>query len=91
MPSSLVSGRGPRLSVLNRQATSILLKLLASICASGEYLLPRMSAVDDGQSPLSVLGCPTLCPETCGDHPHASPAATTTSASTTRNAMRFIH
>src|SRR4029078_760569 len=39
VPSSLNSGRGPRLSVLNRQATSSLLKLAALILSSGEYFL----------------------------------------------------
>src|SRR5262249_51914503 len=56
VPSSLFSGRGPRLSVLNRHATSSLLKLLASICDSGEYLLPARSAVYIGHSPFLVLG-----------------------------------
>ena len=56
VPSSLVSGRGPRLSVLNRHATSSLLKLLALIWSSGEYLLPRRSAVYIGHSPFLVLG-----------------------------------
>ena len=36
VPSSLNSDRLPRLSVLNRQATSSELKLLASICDSAE-------------------------------------------------------
>src|SRR5262245_5228178 len=58
VPSSLFSGRGPRLSVLNRHATSSLLKLDALICSSGEYLLPRKSAVYIGHSPFFVLGCP---------------------------------
>src|SRR5437773_11278309 len=39
VPSSLYSGRGPRLSVLNRQETSSELKLLALIWSSGEYRL----------------------------------------------------
>ena len=45
VPSSLYSGRVPRLSVLNRQAISRSLKLLASIWSSGEYRLPRTSPV----------------------------------------------
>src|ERR1700753_535237 len=60
VPSSLFSGRGPRLSVLNRQATSRLLKVCPLMSASGEYLLPRRSAVYIGQSPLLVEGCPVL-------------------------------
>src|SRR5689334_14348001 len=56
VPSSLFSGRGPRLSVLKRQATSSLLKLAPSICDSGEYLLPARSAVYIGHSPVLVLG-----------------------------------
>src|SRR6201984_1829804 len=45
VPSSLYSGRGPRLSVLKRHATSSLLKFDALIWSSGTYLLPRTSAV----------------------------------------------
>ena len=45
VPSSLYSGRGPNASVLNRHATSSLLKLAALICSSGEYLLPVRSAL----------------------------------------------
>src|SRR5207237_9133883 len=56
VPSSLYSGRGPRLSVLKRQATSSLLKFDALIWSSGEYLLPRRSAVYIGHSPFFVLG-----------------------------------
>src|SRR5207302_8155704 len=56
VPSSLYSGRGPRLSVLNRQATSSLLKLAALIWSSAEYLLPLRSAVYIGHSPFIVLG-----------------------------------
>src|SRR5215813_15611668 len=52
VPSSLYSGRGPRLSVLKRQATSSLLKLAALIWSSGEYLLPLRSAVYIGHSPF---------------------------------------
>src|SRR5437764_10804596 len=67
VPSSLFSGRGPRLSVLNRQATSSLLKFEALIWSSGEYLLPRRSAVYIGHSPFFVLGCAAVCwPETRG-------------------------
>src|SRR4249920_3995801 len=56
VPSSLYSGRVPRLSVLNRQATSRRLKFEALIWSSGEYLLPRRSAVYIGHSPFLVLG-----------------------------------
>jgi hypothetical protein len=66
VPSSLFSGRGPRLSVLKRHATSSLLKLLASIWSSGEYLLPRRSAVYIGHSPFLVLGMPVACPVSPG-------------------------
>jgi hypothetical protein len=45
VPSSLNSGRVPRLSVLKRQATSSLLKFWALIWSSGEYLVPLRSAV----------------------------------------------
>src|SRR4249920_424816 len=71
VPSSLFSGRGPRLSVLNRHATSSLLKLEALIWSSGEYLLPRKSAVYIGHSPFFVLGWPVAAagawPETRGE------------------------
>ena len=86
---SLVSGRGPRLSVLNRQATCSLLKLLALIWSTGEYLDPLMSAVYIGQSPFFVLGIGLACPETSGDS-HASPAASSATAGTTRMTERFI-
>src|SRR6266508_3572167 len=89
VPSSLVSGRGPRLSVLNRHATSSLLKLLALTCSSGEYLLPRRSAVYIGHSPFFVLGIGLPCPESRGVN-HATPATSNATAGTTRNAMRFI-
>src|SRR5712692_6586357 len=56
VPSSLYSGRVPRLSVLKRQATSSLLKFEALIWSSGEYLVPLRSAVYCGQSPFFVLG-----------------------------------
>src|SRR5580698_2288502 len=76
VPSSLFSGRGPRLSVLNRQATSRLLKFWPLISASGEYLLPRRSAVYIGQSPLLVDGCPVLFAWPSADAAiHATPAA----------------
>jgi len=45
MAPRVLSGRGPKLSVLRRHATSSLLKFDASICESGENLLPRTSAV----------------------------------------------
>src|SRR6476620_12807383 len=91
VPSSLYSGRGPRLSVLKRQATSILLKLLALIWSSGEYLLPLRSAVYIGHSPFFVLGwAPVVCwPVTRGDI-HARPNARRAVAGTTRIAIRFI-
>src|SRR6476469_5734793 len=83
VPSSLFSGRGPTLSVLKRQATSILLKLLALIWSSGEYLLPRRSAVYIGHSPFFVLGCPVAWPATCGCS-QTSPAPRRTSAGIVR-------
>jgi hypothetical protein len=43
VPSSLYSGRVPRLSVLKRHATSSLLKFEALICSSGEKRVPRTS------------------------------------------------
>src|SRR5262245_24797357 len=65
VPSSLASGRGPRPSVLNVHAICSLLKFVASICSSGEYLLPRKSAVYIGHSPFFVLGIAlTCCPDT---------------------------
>src|SRR5436189_5600716 len=66
VPSSLYSGRGPRLSVLKRHATSSLLKLAALIWSSGEYLLPCRSAVYIGHSPFLVLGITPACPDTRG-------------------------
>src|ERR1700752_2982511 len=89
VPSSLVSGRGPRVSVLKRQATSILLKLVALTWSSGEYLLPRRSAVYIGHSPFLVLGWPVPWPNTSG-LTHTSPAASSAAAGTTRIALRFI-
>src|SRR5215470_4753670 len=61
VPSSLYSGRGPRLSVLKRQATSSLLKLEALIWSSGEYLVPLRSAVYCGHSPFLVEGRAAFC------------------------------
>src|SRR5262245_46148904 len=87
VPSSLFSGRGPRLSVLKRQATSILLKLLALIWSSGEYLLPRRSAVYIGHSPFFVLGCPVAWPATRGCI-QARPAPRSTSAGIVRVSKR---
>src|SRR5438067_10248160 len=78
VPSSLYSGRGPRLSVLNRHATSSLLKFDALICSSGEYLVPFRSAVYCGHSPLMVDGWPAAWPDTPRDWPNASPATATT-------------
>src|SRR4051812_5685775 len=56
VPSSLYSGRVPRLSVLNRQATSSLPKFAAVIWSSGEYRLPLASPVYAGHSPFFVVG-----------------------------------
>src|SRR3954467_14742352 len=89
VPSSLFSGRGPRLSVLNRQATSSLLKLAALIWSSGEYLLPLKSAVYIGHSPFLVLGCPVFCPWSRGARV-ATPRASRTIGGTARSALRFI-
>src|SRR3954466_14136042 len=89
VPSSLFSGRGPRLSVLNRHAGSSLLKLLALIWSSGEYLLPLKSAVYIGHSPFFVLGCPVFCPWRRGTKV-ATPRASRAIAGTTRTAVRFI-
>src|SRR6185312_6970988 len=44
VPSSLYSGWLPKLSVLNRQATSRSLKFEALIWSSGSYRLPEVSA-----------------------------------------------
>src|SRR6267143_5377300 len=52
VPSSLYSGRGPRLSVLNRQATSSWLKLVALIWSSGAYLVFARSPPYVGHSPF---------------------------------------
>src|ERR1700680_1229392 len=60
VPSSLYSGRVPRLSVLKRHATSSLLKLDAVIWSSGEYLVPFRSAVKCAHSPFLVDGCPPV-------------------------------
>ena len=51
VPSSLYSGRLPRLSVLKRQASSSLPKLDALIWSSGRYLLFARSAPYVGHSP----------------------------------------
>src|SRR5579864_8987053 len=81
VPSSLYSGRVPRLSVLKRHATSSLLKLDALIWSSGEYLVPFRSAVYCGHSPFLVEGCPAMAwPATPRDWPNAS-AANATAAS----------
>src|SRR6202030_3796401 len=60
VPSSLYSGREPRLSVLNVQATSSLLKLDALIWSSGRYLVPFVSAVYQAHSPS--FSCHSLDP-----------------------------
>src|SRR4051812_44931077 len=62
VPSSLNSGRVPGVSVLNRQATSILLKFAALIWSSGEYLVPWASAGECVPSPLLVVGMPVVWP-----------------------------
>src|SRR5262245_36623986 len=92
VPSSLFSGRGPRLSVLKRQATSSLLKLLASICESGEYLLPARSAVYMGHSPFFVLGMGLDWPVTPmrSDGTVATAATTSTTGARKRKTARFI-
>src|SRR3954465_10808422 len=89
VPSSLFSGRGPRVAVLNRHATSSLLKFVAPIWSSGEYLLPLKSAVYIGHSPFFVLGCPVFCPDRRGTNV-ATPRASRATAGTTRTAVRFI-
>src|SRR5437763_17174126 len=91
VPSSLFSGRGPRLSVLNRQATSSLLKLAALIWSSGEYLLPLRSAVYIGHSPFLVLGWAVApaWPASRGAT-DTSAAARTINASTVRSTLRNI-
>src|SRR6185436_264277 len=94
VPSSLNSGREPRLSVLNRQATSRSLKLAGVICASGEYRDPRVSPVYDGQSPFAVdatkpRAAVPRCAAACG----SNMAAAATSRATTnarRNAVRIV-
>src|SRR6266480_2227042 len=91
VPSSLYSGRVPRLSVLKRHATSSLLKLEALIWSSGEYLLPRRSAVYIGHSPFLVLGIGPACPDTDTlGATHMSPTARSASAGTIRNSFRDI-
>src|SRR6185436_2104986 len=96
VPSSLNSGRAPRLSVLKRQATSSLLKLLPLIWSRGEYLLPRKSAGYIGHSPLLVLGCPVAaawpaCPEARGAATHASPLPSNARAGNVRNNLRNLY
>src|SRR5579863_8632796 len=76
VPSSLYSGRDPRLSVLKRQAISSLLKFDALIWSSGRYLVPAISAVYQAHSPS--LGCHWLdrdWPNTMAARP-ATPSAT---------------
>src|SRR5262245_2905226 len=91
VPSSLFSGRGPRLSVFKRQATSSLLQLPALICSSGEYLLPFKSAVDNGKPTLLVLGCAGHCCWPVARGMSQTPTATSSAAAgTTRIAMRFM-
>src|SRR3954468_19016755 len=89
VPSSLFSGRGARLSVLNRQATSSLLKLPALIWSSGEYLLPLKSAVYIGHSPFFVLGCPVFWPWMRGTKV-ATPRARKETGATSRTVVRLI-
>src|SRR6266545_1008587 len=90
VPSSLFSGRGPRLSVLNRHATSSLLKLLALIWSSGEYLLPRRSAVYIGHSPFLVLGIGLAWPDSRGAISVAT-TAISTSTGATRNSLPVMN
>src|SRR5262245_2770986 len=90
VPSSLFSGRGPRLSVLNRQATSSLLKLVASICASGEYLLPAWAAVCIGHSPSLVLGDVFDWPRRLSDGSVAAPATIRAAGAIRRSTTRFM-
>src|SRR3954465_12835674 len=89
VPSSLFSGRGPRVAVLKRQATSSLLKLVPLIWSSGEYLLPLRSAVYIGHSPFLVLGCPLLWPDRRGASA-APPAASSATTGSSRKTVRFI-
>src|SRR5436190_4917851 len=88
VPSSLFSGRGPKLSVLNRHAGSSLLKLLALIWSSGEYLLPLRSAVYIGHSPFFVLGCPVFWPWMRGTK--VAPRMRRATAGTSRTVVRLI-
>ena len=60
VPSSLYSGRLPMLSVLNRQATSSLLKLDALIWSSGRYLVSF--DVRRVRGPLGILLMPFTRP-----------------------------
>src|SRR5580658_6443112 len=92
VPSSLYSGRGPSASVLKRHATSSLVKLDALIWSSGEYLLPRRSAVYIGHSPFLVLATDPAWPawpDTRGAI-QTSPAARSASAGTIRRVFRDI-
>src|SRR3954453_9452335 len=89
VPSSLFSGRGPRLSVLKRHAGSSLLKLLALIWSSGGYLLSLRSAVYIGHSPFFVLGCPVFWPWMRGTKV-ATPRARRATAGTSRTVVRLI-
>src|SRR5437867_12579905 len=59
--SRLNSGRGPRLSVLNRQATSRLPKLLRWIWSSGEYRVRPRSAPYVRHSPFFAPDWPITC------------------------------
>src|SRR5262252_3634616 len=60
VPSKLNSGRGPSASVLNRHATSSLLKLSLVIWSSGEYRVLARSPPSVGHSaPFGFAGC---CP-----------------------------
>src|SRR5262245_9484664 len=90
VPSSLLSGRGPRLSVLKRHAISILLKLDALIWSSGEYLLPFKSAVYIGHSPFLVLGIGLAWPDSFGAIDIATTAASTRTGAI-RNNFRVMN
>src|SRR5262249_28653828 len=88
VPSSLYSGRGPNWSVLNRQATSSLLKLDASIWLSGEYRVPLISPEYAGHSPSFVEGSDPW-PDVCGVH-RQTVSTTIDTVTVVRNICRNI-
>src|SRR5688500_14206872 len=74
--SNMNSGRGPRLSVLNRHATVNLLKFPALIWSSGEYLVCPGSPPYERHSPVGFAV--PLCPRSVIPlDAHTSAAATT--------------